>query len=46
MNDFFIDICRQFEYFKKSYVDYNYIDPISGEIDFASVFVDQNYDSL
>ena len=31
---------------KRAYVNFNYIDEISGEIDHASVFVDQNYDSL
>jgi len=25
-NDFYMDVQRQFEYFKKAYVDYNYMD--------------------
>ena len=35
-----------FERLKRAYVEYNYINPVTGEPDYASIFVDQNYDSL
>ena len=45
-NAFYIEIQRHFEHLKQSYIEFNYICPITGAIDFASVFVDQNYDGL
>ena len=31
---------------KQAYIDYNYIDAFSGAVDYAAVFVDQNYDCI
>lgn len=45
-NEFFDDIKEQFEFFKKAYVDLNYMDQVEGTVNFKDVFVDQNYDSL
>ena len=35
-----------FDRLRKAYIDYNYIHPFTGALDYAAVFVDQNYDSL
>ena len=45
-DDHFFHLRVHFMKLKRAYVDSNYIHESSGEIDHASVFVDQNYDSL
>jgi len=45
-NDLFTTLQRHFENLKKLYIRCNYIDSQTGEVDLASVFVYQNYDSL
>lgn len=45
-NDLFGDLQRQFEFFKQAYVDYNFMDPVSGELDLTGLLIEQNYDSL
>ena len=45
-NDLFATLQHHFEHLKKLYIACNYIDSQTGKIDLASVFVDQNYDSL
>jgi len=45
-NDQFEQINDVFTMLKRAYVDYNYINEFTAEIDFLSVFVDQNYESV
>jgi len=45
-NEYFKEIQRHFELLRKVYIELNYMDEITGDIDYAAVFVDQNYDGL
>lgn len=45
-HDQFKQIQLHFERMKRAYVDMNYIDQITGEIDVGAAVTDQNYDSL
>lgn len=45
-HDQFESLALHFEKLKHAYVDMNYINEFDSSIDFASVFVDQNYDGL
>lgn len=46
MSDLYSQVQYHFSHLKKAYIDLNYINELTGEVDMAAALVDQNYDSL